>query len=455
MWPYPAAGALLTSMLATAALAAPPPEQAILRPPPTSVAPYNSIQTGVGHFSEWSRATKKEFLIDWQAGKASEWIFVQGNEGGDLDSMTAALAWAYHLEHSTQNTSHPQKAIALLQTPTDALDLRPENKVALKNSLMSSGHSDLLTIDELPEDPETLARDLKGIIVVDHPVPLRKWSQAPILSIFDHHVDSGAGPDAKPRIFEKVASCTTLVARQMLDELEALPEEYHMPHELLELILGAIAIDSDGLEDATEEDRKTAQRVLERSNWHKSDLDDKMQEVAEALKDAKKDLDHLSVRDLLRRDYKGDLVDTPSPRTPTVSLGFASIPFSLDEQIEKTEFQALFDWFAIEAAWTAQVGMDISVALNKYKVKDKHGNKQKIREIVLVVRSDVRIDEDQADDLFRTVSKAIEEEPTLDAKPWHRADELGRRQMVWYHKREDAGRKVIRPIIEKAVEAWD
>lgn len=455
MWSYPAAGALLTSMLATAALAAPPPEQAVLRLAPTAVAPYNSIQTGVGHFSEWSRATKKEFLIDWQAGKAAEWIFVQGNEGGDLDSMTAALAWAYHLEHSTQNTSHPQKAIALLQTPTDALDLRPENKVALKNSLMSTGHSDLLTIDELPEDPETLARDLKGIIIVDHPVPLRKWSQAPILSIFDHHVDSGAGPDAKPRIFEKVASCTTLVARQMLDELEALPEEYHMPHELLELILGAIAIDSDGLEDATEEDRKTAQRVLERSNWHKSDLDDKMQEVAEALKDAKKDLDHLSVRDLLRRDYKGDLVDTPSPRTPTVSLGFASIPFSLDEQIEKTEFQALFDWFAIEAAWTAQVGMDISVALNKYKVKDKHGNKQKIREIVLVVRSDVRIDEDQADDLFRTVSKAIEEEPTLNAKPWHRADELGRRQMVWYHEREDAGRKVIRPIIEKAVESWD
>ncbi len=33
----------------------------------------------------------------------------------------------------------------------------------------------------------------------------------------------------------------------MLDELEQLEEEYHMPHELLELILGAIAIDSKGL----------------------------------------------------------------------------------------------------------------------------------------------------------------------------------------------------------------
>lgn len=64
---------------------------------------------------------------------------------------------------------------------------------------MSSGHSDLLTIDELPQSPATLSRDIKGIVLVDHAVPLRKWSTARILSIFDHHQDSGAGPDAKPR----------------------------------------------------------------------------------------------------------------------------------------------------------------------------------------------------------------------------------------------------------------
>lgn len=39
-----------------------------------------------------------------------------------------SVTWAYHLEHSTQNTSNPIKAIALLQTPVDALDLRPENR---------------------------------------------------------------------------------------------------------------------------------------------------------------------------------------------------------------------------------------------------------------------------------------------------------------------------------------
>ncbi|EME79376.1 uncharacterized protein MYCFIDRAFT_208769 [Pseudocercospora fijiensis CIRAD86] len=447
-------------LLLTSVHAAPSTHQKDAQAPlhPSRIQAANAVETGVGHFSEWSRATKKEFLIDWQEGNISGWTIVQGNEGGDLDSMIAALTWAYHLEHSTQNTSHPIKAIALLQTPTDALDLRPENKLALRNAKMSTGHSDLLTLDELPEDPETLARVLKGIVIVDHPKPLRKWGSAPILSIFDHHQDAGAGKDAHPRVFEKVASCTTLVARQMLNELEQLPEEYHLPHEMLELILGAIAIDSGGLEDenTTDEDIETASRILARSRWSGRKLDKAMHDLDEKLSDAKKDLDHLNVRDLLRRDWKGDYVDTPSPRTPTVMLGFSSIPYSLDEQIAKTEFEELFDWFAIEAAWTAQEGTDISVALNKYNVKDKKtGKKHKIREIVLVVRSDVRIDEVQADALFQTVSEAIEKEPTLKAKAWHRARELGKRQMVWRHEREDAGRKVIRPIIERAVESWD
>ncbi|KAF2730473.1 hypothetical protein EJ04DRAFT_473758 [Polyplosphaeria fusca] len=422
-------------------------------------------QVGVGHFSEWSRATKKEFLIDWQAGREDKWIFVQGNEGGDTDSMTAALTWAYHLGHATQNTSDPLKAIALLQTPTHALDLRPENKKALENSKMTAGHEDLLTIDELPEDPETLSRKLRGIVLVDHAKPLRKWNDAKILSIFDHHKDEGAGKDADPRVFEKTASCTTIVARQMLDELEKLSEEYHMPHELLELILSAIAIDSSGLkeEKSTKADVETSKRVLARSNWREKDLSEVMEGLDNQLNGIRNALDHLGLRDLLRRDWKGDLVDTPSPQTPTISLGFASIPYSFDEQIEKTEFSELFDWFAIHAAWTAEMGVDISVCLNKYKIETEDGTtditeKKKIREIVLVVRDDVRIDAAQADALFKVAREAIEKAGKdgllKELKPWHNAPELGVRQMVWTHE-SDAGRKDIRPLVEEAVMTWD
>jgi len=409
---------------------------------------------GVGHFSEWSRDTKKEFFVDWQASKESNWVFVMGNEAGDLDSMASALAWAYHLEHSTMNTSTPLKAIALLQTEMDALDLRPENKLALSNSKMTKRHEDLLTMDELPEDPETLSHKLKGIVLVDHATPLRRWNKAKILSIFDHHVDQGVAPHASPRIFEKTASCTTIVARQMLDELEQLPEEYHMPHELLELILSAIAIDSSGLEEGTDADVKTSERVIKRSRWSDREVHDAMESLADKLKDAKKDLDDLSVRDLLRRDWKGDLVDTPSPRTPTVSLGFASIPYSLDQQIKKTGFGELFHWFAIHAAWTAATGVDIDICLNKHKIRDENGKKHKIREIVLTVRDDVRIGEDQANSLFKVVCEALENEESLGLKKWHKAGELATRQMVWTHE-SGAGRKIIRPIVEKAVREWD
>lgn len=443
---------LKTSLLApmmlapTIAIAAQQPQAVLGRP-----------DKGVGHFSEWSRQTKKEFLIDWQAGLESNWIIVQGNEAGDLDSMTAALSWAYHLGHATANTSDPLKAIALLQTPTHALDLRPENKLALDNSQMTPGHEDLLTSDELPEDPETLAAKLRGIVLVDHAAPLRVWREAKIRSIFDHHVDVGAAPDASPRIFEKTASCTTIVARQMLDELEALPEEYHMPHELLELILGAIALDSGGLKDdiTTDADREVARRVLARSNWGgRRSLKDVMKATKKELKKAKKDLDHLGLRDLLRRDWKGDLVDTPSPRTPTVSLGFASVPYSMDDQIEKTNFQELFDWFAVHAAWTAETGVDISVVLSKNKMRDEDGKKIKVRELTLVVRDDVRINQRQADSLFKCVKEAMEADETLQLKHWHRNEELAPRQIVWVD-RSGSSRKVVRPIVERAVMGWD
>lgn len=154
---------LLAASQATATLELRGQSQTVLREPRKHI--------DLGHFSEWSRATKKEFLIDWEAGKASDWTIVQGNEAGGLDSMSAALTWAYHLVHKTANSSAPVKAIALLQTPSQALRLRPENQLALDNSQMTPGHEDILTLDELPEDAETLSKKLKGIVLVDHGDP--------------------------------------------------------------------------------------------------------------------------------------------------------------------------------------------------------------------------------------------------------------------------------------------
>ena len=58
--------------------------------------------TGVGHFSEWAREAKEEFLKDLKNDEAHGWTLVMGNEGGDLDSMVSALAYSYHLTHQVK-----------------------------------------------------------------------------------------------------------------------------------------------------------------------------------------------------------------------------------------------------------------------------------------------------------------------------------------------------------------
>lgn len=74
--------------------------------------------------------------------------------------------------------------------------------------------------------------------------------------------------------------------------------------------------------------------------------------------------------------------------------------------------------------------------------------------ITLVVRDDVRINQRQADSLFRLVKKAIEDSDALDLVPWERNDELSPRQIVWTD-RSAASRKIVRPIVEAAVKDWD
>lgn len=63
--------ALLPVLLAANPAAAMP--QSLLSKQSVLGATSKVQRLGVGHFSEWSRATKKAFLVDWQAGKASEW----------------------------------------------------------------------------------------------------------------------------------------------------------------------------------------------------------------------------------------------------------------------------------------------------------------------------------------------------------------------------------------------
>jgi exopolyphosphatase len=154
------------------------------------------------------------------------------------------------------------------------------------------------------------------------------------------------------------------------------------------------------------------------------------------------------------------MATTKSEKYPRLHLGFASIPYSLDDQIQRTLHEETQSWFDIEQAWTEEIGADISLSLNSYKIRasagvsgsgynevdysdfeDDNDGKSgvavspsllrkniKVREICLVVQASERLSEEAANDLFESIKKAISDSPFLDAEPWHKVNELKERQ---------------------------
>ncbi|GAA5825390.1 hypothetical protein JCM11251_006962 [Rhodosporidiobolus azoricus] len=443
--------------------------------------------SGAGHLSEWSRQNKEVFLSDLRNNSANEWIIVMGNEAGDLDSLVSALALSYLYNH----LEPPQKAVALLQTEQDALDLRPENVLSLHWARMSSagsGHDDLLTIDELPIKPIDLGHRIKGIALVDHNVPRSDWNGAEIVAIIDHHEDRGlANGTANPRILERTGSCSSLVAKYLLENLPGAAEAYPLPKdvdnaeddetvttetevfnhgpvpkELVELLLRTIAIDTSGLkkDSCHPIDKESAERLFPQSSWKQRKLKEVMGNLDDDLSASRKALDDLDLRSLLRRDWKGDSIKTRSKKYPHIALGFASAPVSLEEQIKRTPEKTVPEWFAIERAWTSEIQADVTISLSNFR-HPKTGDKT--RQIALVVAHGYgkRLHEGSANRLFHQLRDAIEtagdkEDGIKGMKKWKRPDgkDLLARRAVYEYQSDMASRKYWRPILEEVVRQW-
>ncbi|TIC49729.1 hypothetical protein E3Q04_04280 [Wallemia mellicola] len=367
-----------------------------------------------GRLSKWSADNKARFLSDLDKGKAGDWI---------IGYLASSIAMAYHLEH----THGGSNAIALLLTPRDSLDLRPENQMALENAKMShQNHQDLLTIDELPMKVKRLAPLLKGIVLVDHPKPVGDWKLANISGIIDHHKDRHWGLDANPRIIEMTKSCSSLVARELFSHMELYKKDQEIPKELADLLLAAIALDSSGLETATDVDIRSAAQLYKYTHGDKKFKGKKffkyMSKLSKAYRDARNDLDKLDFLDLLKRDYKGDLFQPENYEQHRLHLGFASIPFSIGEQINRSlPNKTLAEYRAIERQFMVDRKSDINVILSKHKVKNENGEKVKIRDIGVLVRHDGRLNgTDMAQTAFDNIVEAIE--GNLQVQRWNGSD---------------------------------
>lgn len=137
------------------------------------------------------------------------------------------------------------------------------------------------------------------------------------------------------------------------------------------------------------------------------------------------------------------------------------MPVSLEEQIARTPEQTVPEFFALERAWTDEIGADVSVVLTSYV---NPSTLRKEKQIVLVVAHGLgqRLGTGSANRLFKRLVRAVEDEkkeggllPSL--RRWKRGDgkRLLERRMVWVHEESSVGRKVVRPLLERATETWE
>jgi len=245
-----------------------------------------------------------------------------------------ALVYGYLQSNSAINLRQRSAngfVIPITNIPSSDLRLRPELTALLKHADLKP--SDLITLDDLGNPP--LPLDKTQWILVDHNAlhgALGESYRYEVTGVIDHHEDEKTvSSTAKPRIIEKTGSCCSHVVnhcRPIWDEIsfaafdaDKAPSDQSDVNEganasiwdaeVAELALGAI------LEARIHASPKLSQRYGREAFFNE-------------INDAKSDLNHLSLEDILRKDYKqwteGDL-----------TLGISSAVQSIDYLKTKTQ----------------------------------------------------------------------------------------------------------------------
>ncbi|KAI9649619.1 Exopolyphosphatase [Ciborinia camelliae] len=267
--------------------------------------------------------------------------FVVGNESADLDSICSAVLLAYLRTYSPRNRTKALY-IPLSNLPRADLGLRPELTPVLEKARLRVG--DLLSLDDLrlQQGAKLKAEDTKWILV-DHNAlqgELGKIYGGRVRGVIDHHEEENKVPKK-----EVSGSCASLVigwGRNDWEEMRAKGQgdgevdvsSSKWDGELAYLALGPILIDTNNLQskEKTRESDIAAVQFLEdiiekqtntneTAPWNRDDY-------FSSITAAKEDIGGMSLRDILRKDYK-------EWNEGGMNLGISSVVQDLDFLISK------------------------------------------------------------------------------------------------------------------------
>lgn len=295
--------------------------------------------------------------------------FIIGNESADLDSITCALVYGYIQSSKVESKRTGKLYIPITNLSASDLSLRPELTALLQHADISP--SELITLDDLSlgeasvegreTSPAFLPAEKTDWTLVDHNSLQGKLGDLyrhRIHAVIDHHEDENLiphHPDISPRIITKSASCSSLVTNYLRETWQDLgsmvsstigsaQEDGRLVDDfayastwdaqVAKLALGPILIDSINMQAThkiSEADTK-AVRFLEAKIHisYKYGKSYSRELFFAELNDAKSNIAALSLRDILRKDYKqwqeGDL-----------KLGISSVVQSIQYLRERKE----------------------------------------------------------------------------------------------------------------------
>lgn len=355
----------------------------------------------------------------------------------------------------------------------------------------------MITLSELPAPnaPNALKPSDARWLLVDHNVltgPLaRTYSSSEITGCVDHHDDEGKVPrDADPRVIEKCGSCMSLVVEHSraiwdsLEEKETVGDDVNnndknnndLQYHLARLALAPVLIDTRNLGDATkttDRDERAveyAEAKLASAGGGSSSGDKTYDRTAlfERLSRLKSDIEPLSLRDILRKDYKewdeGEGAGDESKRkdggkasAPQVlKLGTSSVPRSISFLVQKAGSEGkLVDALA---SWGEERGVDLVVVMSSFSPAEEvdsssSGSEDHARELLVWARTG-----EQAVDAARRFADANAE--MLELRTWGdgKLDVVGQGgqdgrewRRCWTQGKMECSRKQVAPMLREAM----
>ncbi|KAG2217265.1 hypothetical protein INT45_009305 [Circinella minor] len=271
-------------------------------------------------------------------------FIVTGNDSAD--SIISALLFSY-----IANQQSDALYIPLVKVPLVDLELRPEVGFVLESAGVN--YKKLICIDHI--DLTALYNASARVILVDHnrltfPFDETKWNDR-VDGVLDHHIDEGLFTDITLRIVTMVGSCTSLVVLQFPDAFQYGNDK----STLCQLAIAPILVDTINLRWEFGKTTTTDVQAYDIVRLSASaDL------TYDAIEQVKGRVQHLCIRDLLRKDYKEWVVDG-------YRIGTSSLPWDFHSWVERDGAKDIVDK---TQEYIRERQLDMEIILTGYNGED-------------------------------------------------------------------------------------